>query len=197
MSNQVPMAWAAQMLAQVCDEIDNAEKIEEFLDQAFSDAKTALLDSVDRRIAFDRWVKIQVSAMEEGYRYYRARKELLEQVHARFKEKTKEIMEATPDLVDAFRGKLGKISLCDSPPAVEYAFGQTKEITPEIAQAFGIPDHYLKSKVVWSVDSERVKAELLAGTELGWASIRQAKHVRFPAVRKPKERQAAIEGVEE
>ncbi len=186
---RIPMAWSAQTLARVCDEIDDAVTIDAALDQAFTDASVDLGEAVDRRIAFDRWIKIQVAAQEEGYRYYRARKELLEQVHSRFKEKTKAIIEASPGLEEAFRGKLGKISLCASPPAVEYSFG-TKEITPEAAVMFGVPQEYLVTKVSYAVDSARVKGELQSGQTLDWASLRTGFHIRFPAAPKKKEIEA-------
>ncbi len=192
-STKVPMAFAAQTLAQICDEVDSADKIDALLQTAFDDAKLDLGESVDRRIAFDRWVKIQVEAAEEGYRYYRDRKSLLEQVHARFKERTKAIIEAEPGMEDAFRGRLGKISLCNSPTVVEYSFG-SREVTPEVAEMFGVDQAYLLPKVVYKIDAARVKQELELGEALPWATLKTSKHIRFPANRSPKPAQIEGEG---
>ncbi len=189
MTTKLPMAWAAQVFAQICDDVDGADKIDEFLKAAFDDARCDLAESVDRRIAFDRWCKEQMSAAEEGHRWYRARKETIEVVQARFRERTKEVVDAQPDVV--FQGKLGKLWVQNNPPAIEFSFGAREAITPEVAAAFGVPEDYLIAKTTYRIDGERAKAELQAGEELGWATIRQGRSIRFPAVRK-----TAIEGAQ-
>ena len=184
-----PMAFAAHELSVVCDEMDGADKIDQFLDR-FEDASLTLSDAVDRRIAVDREFKIRIAAAEEGYRYYRAAKEHLEAVHTRFKERTKAVIETSSEGVqEAFRGKLGKISLCNSPPSVEYAFA-TKELTLEAADFFGVPRHYLITKTTYQVDTALVKAELQTGEQLGWATLKLGRHIRFPAAPKSKEIEA-------
>ncbi len=181
---KIPMQHAAKLLAEVCDEIDGADAIDARLRQEFEDASLNLGDGVDRRIAFDRWMKIQIEATAEGYRYYRDRKDFLETVHHRFKERTKKIIEDS-EMPDAFRGKLGKISLCSSPAAVEYAFG-SKEIDVDVAVMFGVPleSPFIKAKLTYTIDSAAVKAALLRGEELGWATLREGTHIRFPASKK-------------
>ncbi len=192
MTSKLPLAWAAQVFAQICDDVDGATKIDEFLKAAFDDARCDLAESVDRRIAFDRWCKEQVAAAEEGYRWYRARKEMIERVHGSFRERTKDVVDSQPDVV--FQGRLGKIWVQNNPPTVEYTFGAREAITPEVAEAFGVPSEYLVAKTTYRVDSERTKAELQAGEELGWATVRQGRSIRFPAVRKTP--QTAIESAE-
>lgn len=178
------MQYAADVLAQLCDEVDSADMIDSFLLEAFKDAEIDLQDAVDRRIAFDRWVKIQVEATKEGLRYYAERRQLLEAVHERFKAKTKEILEARPDL--PYSGRLGKITLAGNggQQTIDYAFGD-KKISPEAAALFGVPADYVIA--TYAIDSERVRAELEAGKTLGWASLAdRGTHVRFPQNKKPK-----------
>lgn len=181
---KIPMAWAAQVLSAICEEIDGADQIDAFLLQAFDDANQDLSDAADRRIAFDRWVKIQKAAAEEGKNYYTERENLLKTVHERFKARTKEILEARPGL--PYSGKLGKISIAGNGGvrSLELSFGN-KAIDPESAAMFGVPADYVLTKYV--IDTDRIRAELEAGVTLEWAWLAErGTHVNFPRAKKEK-----------
>lgn len=190
---KLPMAYAAQVLSQICDEIDGTERIDGFLKEAFEDARLSLSDAVDRRIAFDRWTKIQKDAAEEAIDFYKGRLEILKSVHEKFKQRTKEILEATPDV--PYVGKLGPIKIAGNggQRTITYAFGD-KRIDPDTAALFGVPADYVIAKTIYAIDTERVRAELEAGRELEWATLEErGTHIQFP--RTPK--QKAIEGTKE
>ena len=187
MTEKIPLVYAAELVERACADIDKADdkkKIDSFLLEAFNDSMGHLADSVDRRIGFDRWAKIQIKAAQEAYRYFRNRKALIKAVHDRFKERTAIDMEAHPDT--PYRGTLGKISLVANQGSVEFAFGENQDLSQELVNGFGIPMEFLKSKLTYRVDTQKVKAALLEGRTFLWAKLKTGHHVRFPADRKPK-----------
>jgi len=179
------MSWAAHELSAVCDEMDGADRIDQFLDR-FEDASLALGDAVDRRIAVDREIKSQIKAQEEGYRYYRARKEQLEEIHERFKRRTRLVIQAAGEGVrEAFRGKLGKITLANV-DSVKFAFGENRPMSAASVEKYGVPHSYLIPVMSYRVDTEAVKADLEAGMNLGWAVLEHGQ-LRFPSAPRPKQ----------
>lgn len=186
-----PLALAAQTLASLCDTVDEAPNIDQALQLAFDDAALALEHEVDRRIAFDLWSRTQLEASKDAYRYYRDRAAHIEEVRDRFKARLVEAMVANPNL--PFRGRLGKVSCVENPQGVDYAFGDRK-LDENTIDFFGIPPDYVKTKVTFEIDHDKVKADIAAGKILEWAKPAPTKHhVRFPAQRKPKQ----IEGKDE
>lgn len=185
MKSQEPLALAAQTLAQLCDEVDSSDRIDEVLLAAFDGAKLQLETEIDRLIHFDKMSKDRQNAYKDAARYYRDQADYMEDIRSRFKARVTEVMLANPNL--PFRGRLGKISCVENQPSVDYAFGD-KHVTDEVIDFYGIPADYLKEKVSYEVDHARVKAELLAGKELPWARLKPTSHhVRFPAAKKPKQ----------
>lgn len=186
--SQDPLALAAQTLSAICDAVDESPNIDEVLTRTFNDAQLQLEAEVDKRIAFDMWSKNQLDAAKEGYRYFRERAASLEEVRTRFKERMTQAMLANPNL--PFRGRLGKVSCVENPKGVDYTFGD-RTLDESVIDFFAIPAEYVKTKISYEIDHQKVKADLAAGKELGWAKPAAPKHhVRFPAARKPK----AIEG---
>lgn len=180
---QNPLAIAADALETACEFIDKADVLDETLRAFFDDAKLTLESEVDKRLAFDRWTKIQVQAAQEAVAYYEGRIAQINEVREAFKEKTQKAIEANPGVT--FRGKLGKIWVQKHQPGVSYAFG-SKDITPEQVLAFGVPGEYVKSRLVYWIDSEKLKADLLAGKTFPWASLYQGASVRFTSDRRQK-----------
>lgn len=183
-----PMGFAAQAFDQVCGDVENAITIDDRLKQLFADSQEELQYRVDKRIAFDRWIKIQKAAAEEGIAYYQDLLARLESVHEKFKAQTKADVEAVPNV--EFRGKLGKIWVQKNNPRIEYSFGD-KRVSKEVIEMFGVPDEYVIAReipatVEYSIDSARLMADLKAGKEFPWATLKQGSHVRFPAERKNK-----------
>lgn len=180
-----PMALAVKALSALCDDVDAAETIDGALQTAFSDAKIQLKDEIKYRVLFDVWAKQQLEAAKEAYRYFRSRADRIEEVHKAFKDRTRDAMLLAPDF--EYRCDLGKISLVENQPSVDYAFGD-KHVNDEVIDFYAIPAEYLKEKVSYEVDHARVKAELLEGKELPWARLKdKTYHVRFPAQKKPKQ----------
>jgi hypothetical protein len=175
-----PMAWAAMKLSAVCDDIDNADEIDTFLQEALAEAALDLGEKADRRIALDRWIQAQLDAVDDTVEFMQARAATLNHARKRLKADTKAIMEADPGIKERFRGRLGKISLCqNSAPSISYAWGD-KAITPEAAAMLGVPDDYIVTKTIHLIDTDRVRAELMAGQTLEWATATYGTHVRFP-----------------
>lgn len=190
-TNKLPMVYAAEILSTICDEIDGTDKIDEFLIRAFDDAKQTLAESVDRRIMFDTWSKIQMEAAQEAADQFAARAAKIKAVRERFRLRTKEILESLPEV--PYAGKLGKISIVSNGGlrAIEYSFG-SKHITPATAELFGVPEDYILSRVDYFIDTERVRAELENGKTLEWAKLAErGTRVSFPQNKKPK--QTALE----
>lgn len=188
--NHDPMAIAAEALEQACDQVDQAANLDERLQFFFQDAQLQFGEEIDKRIAFNNWVKIQIEAAENAVMFYEQRIADLKTVHQRFKERTQAVVEAQPNLT--FRGKLGKIWVQKNNPGVEYAFGG-REVDPQTIEVFGVPEDYVKTKLVYTIDSEKLKADLTAGKKFLWATLRQTQSIRFPANRKAKQ----IEGSDE
>lgn len=186
-----PMAVAADALDVACSQVDEAEDIDTRLAAFFDDSKMQLGDEVDKRIAFDRWCAIQTEAAKEAVAFYKARIEMIEEAKRKRRAATQAVLEAKPDL--PYRGKLGKVWLQASEPAVEYVFGD-KHVDPAIIQNFGIPDEYVLSEIVYKIDHAKLKADLKAGKTVGWAVLKQKVGIRFPSLRKPK---MQIEGDDE
>ncbi len=185
MSN-TPMAIAAHELALVCDEMDESpDKIDRFLDR-FEDAKLTLGDAVDRRIAVDREIKSQIAAHEVGIRHYRDRKAMLEEIHERFRSRTKVLMMLVDEGIrDAFRGKLGKITLAKV-ASVKFAFGENRPMSAASVEKYGILHDYLVPVMSYKVDTDLVRQELELGKKLAWAHLEHG-ILRFPSAPKAKQ----------
>jgi hypothetical protein len=164
---KTPLAEAASLLTELCERIDNGENLDHALMAAFNETKLDLAEAVDRRIAFDHWCKGAIEAARQARNDWDERKKLLEALLERFKENTKAIIEANPDL--PYAGKLGRLALQKNPPSVQYAFG-TKDVTPDLIDYLGIPREYVR--VTYEIDTAKVKADLLAGKEITWAALK-------------------------
>jgi len=183
-NKKVPMAFAAHILSTICEDIDGADQIDAFLIHAFGIAEQNLANAVDRRIAFNNWAKVQLAAAKEAASYYVGLQNKLTEVHERFKARTKDILAATPDI--PYSGKLGKISIAKNGglQSLVFSFGD-KAITPESAAFFGVPPDYVLTKVSYSIDVARVRAELDAGITHEWVSLAdRGSHVNFPRASK-------------
>lgn len=180
---KTPLAYASLMLAELCDRIEEQEDREGPIDAAliaaFEDTALSFADGVDRRIAFDTFIKGSIETARQAREQWNAQVQLLKLVHEKFKERTKAIVETTlakdPEL--EFRGKLGKLAIQRNPPSLVLAFGD-KVLTLDLIKFFGIDMEFVR--VSYAVDTERVKGALRAGTEITWAALRSdATHLRF------------------
>lgn len=174
---KAPMDWAASVLAEICDEMDNTEgAITDDMLARFEDASIDLAEAVDRRIAFDTWIKGATKAARKARDEWNDRVQKLKALHDRFKERTKAIIEDNPNL--PYQGNLGKMRVQKSAPSVETTFGD-KELTKDLIDMFGIEERFIRRKVEYAVDAQAVKDAIKAGEEISWAQLKQSSHVRF------------------
>lgn len=167
---KVPMDYAATALAELCERIDSGEPLSDALTVVFNDTKLDLADAVDRRIAFDTWIKGAIAAADNAAHEWQARAKKLEMMRDAFIERTKAIVEANPDM--PYQGKLGTLKIRKNNPAVQLAFNDKALTADMIALVPGLAD-YAKAKTTWSVDKLRIAADLKAGEELPWATLTQ------------------------
>lgn len=179
-----PLTAAAKAFTEICETVDNAPAIDDQLKAVFSDAHEELQYRVDKRIFFDREMKLRKEAVQEAIKFYKAQAQHLEEVHERFKEVVKAEVESAPGI--EFKGKMGKIWVQDNTPGVDYAFGENRGQKLETLEFLGVPADLIKVES-YKVDGEKVRALLDSGETLTWAKKKQGRGVRFPAARKPKE----------
>lgn len=171
-----PMDLAALVLAELCDKIDNGADLDQELVRAFDDAKLTLAAAVDRRIAFDTWIKGAIEAAREARTQWEERVQLLKAMHERFKANTLAIVQAA-DV--PYQGSLGKIRAQRNPVGVKLTWGD-KLLSPDLIDMLGIDDRFVRVKTEYSIDAAAVKAALEAGEDLPWARLDQSGfHVRF------------------
>lgn len=176
-----PTAFAAVAFDCVCQIIDSAPRLTDALKQLFQDAHEELQYRVDKRIAFDRWVKVQIGAAEEAAAFYKLKAHDLRQMHVNFKTRVKADLEAAPDV--EFRGTLGKVWLQRPSKRRLILTVPDKDLTLETVTTFNIPMRYLKTVTTVSthLDTNLVREDLANGKVLEWAGLAPEKGVRFPA----------------
>lgn len=171
-----PMDLAALVLAELCEQVDSGADLDRELVARFDDAKLTLADAVDRRIAFDTWIKGAIEASRAARADWDQRTQLLKRIHEAFKAKTLAIVEASPDV--PFVGRFGRLASQKSPPAIKLSFGD-KQLTPQLIDMFGIDERFVKTVTTQTIDIDAVKAALAAGDNLPWAEQVQGTHLRI------------------
>lgn len=168
--HRVPMAVAATDLAFLCDEIDSGVEPSTALVARFNETRLELADAIDRRIVFIGMVEgsiEQARAMRAGWD---AKVQQLKALHDTMRAKTKEIIEAQPDL--PYQGRLGKLAVQKNggvTPVVT-TWGD-RELTAELVDMFGIDERYFYAETTYKLRPEVVLKDLEAGEELGWAQL--------------------------
>ncbi len=173
---KVPMDEASGLLQELTDRIDAGEELSTALVTVFNETRLDLAEAVDRRIAFDTWIKGAIVTTKKAKNAYALRMKRLKMMHKAFVEHTKLTILAHPDL--PYRGELGRISVQKNAAKLLLAFGKSA-ITPDMIRTFGIDESYLKAEVVYSIDTDKVKADLKAGKEILWAAVTKGTQVRF------------------
>lgn len=173
------MAWAASALAELCDRLDNGEEPTAALVSLFSETRLELAEAVDRRIAFIKYVEGAIEGARAARNEWDRQKTLLETMLAAMKARTKEIVETYPDL--PYAGSLGKLAVQKNggKAPVELAFGE-RELSREIIEMFGVPEHLIK--ITYTLDTDKLRRALEAGEDFPWATLQdRGSHLRIKA----------------
>lgn len=173
---RVPMAFAAAILSELCDRLDEGADPTDALCAVFQETKLDLADAVDRRVAFDTWIQGAIKTAKEARDVYAERARKLTAAHEAFKKNTQDIIQAHPDL--PYQGSLGRLAVQASAPSLKLAFGG-KDLTPDMIQMFGIDEKYVKSEIVYTLDTAAVKAALQSGETIPWATLETGSHLRI------------------
>lgn len=167
---KIPLAFAATLLAKVSDDIESGN-LDATLIAAFEDAKLATSEAVDRRIAFDAFIKSAIDRCKETAKSWRDEAAKLEKAHKRFLERTKEIVEANPDI--PFKGSLGRFVIQNNPPSVAYTFEEF-ELNETLIDALGIDPQYVVVETSYRINKQKISQDLKNGVEIPWAKLTQS-----------------------
>lgn len=166
---RIPMAFAAMILSELCDRLDDGEDPSELMVHAFKDAEVSLAEATDRRIAFVNWVTGAIDAAKRARDQWSERARKLSALEAAFKSATAEIVKNNPDI--PFKGDLGRLAVQSNPPSLDLAFAG-KELNPELMSMMGIDDRFVIVATTYTLNVAAVKAALAAGEEISWASLK-------------------------
>jgi hypothetical protein len=175
-SVRVPLAWTASTLSHLCDRLDAGEEPDAALVAVFNETKLEHADAVDRRIAFIKFVEGSIEGAKAAAREWDFQAKRLESLLAAMKERTKEILEAFPDL--PYSGSLGKLAVQANggKTPLELTFGD-RELTPDLIAMFDVPPEFVK--VTYTLNTDAVRAALEEGVELPWAKLGdRGRHLR-------------------
>lgn len=178
---KTPMALAASLLSDLCERVDAGEDPTDSLIAAFSDVRVALADSVDRRIAFDRWISGQIATAKTVRDEWAAEVKKLARLQERFEENTITTVVDNPGI--PFEGRLGKIAVQNNAPSLELDAACKGELDTATIALLKIPKKWIKKTVSVRLDSAAVKAFLVGEPDEkkwpAWASLSVGKQVRF------------------
>lgn len=167
---RIPMAVAATELAQLCDAIDNGAEPSAALVAMFNERRLELAESVDRRIMFLTLVEGQIEQARAMRAGWDTQVQRLKALHDTMRAKTREIIEAAPDL--PYQGTLGKLAIQKNgglaPVATEWG---DKALTAAEIEMFGIDERYVQTETTYKLLTDVVRGDLEAGEDLGWAHL--------------------------
>ncbi len=168
---KIPLGFAAMLLAKVSDDIESGN-LDATLIAAFEDAKLATSEAVDRRIAFDAFIKSAIDRCKDTAKSWRDEASKLEKAHKRFLERTKEIVEANPDI--PFKGNLGRFAIQKNNPSVEC---DVDEVDQETIDFLGIDPKYIAIETTYRIDKTKLSQDLKNGVEIPWARLKQSQRL--------------------
>ncbi len=181
---KMPLHWAARLLSDLCDQVDNSPEMTHTMIQAIQSAGVALAEAIDRRKALmwaiDGSLKAARGARAEIDSYVQRLKGIQELL----KETTKQAMEADPNL--PWKDSVGrKLTLsANSQPSLKLDFDMkdkrtfTNLVHDETVAMFDIPPRFLNRITVTTLNSDALKAALAAGQKISWAELEHGRHVR-------------------
>lgn len=180
---KIPFSEAAASLAKICNQIDNAEpcneletdsQIDELLEKEFSDALTAVTESIDRRKAFyaELLSKIDLAKTfrdkvdNEIDKYIKIKERLIAY--------TKHIVEAYPDI--PFKDSFGKQLKVIDNASPKLVFDQ--DLGAQLINSVAVLDALPYVKQINIIDNELLKKDLLAGKQVPFAHLEYGKQLR-------------------
>jgi hypothetical protein len=180
---RVSLQWAAICLNEIADEIEKGVSISDALMIQFSEHQANIQESIDRRKAFKRYLKMMIEACKDQKRFIAEEQARFETVLDKFEEKTKEIIEANPNI--PFTDSLGKkvsVSRNGTPrlevdfPLGSKSFGNIVDL--EQASFFEVPSEYVQQVSFHTLDTKKLKDDLAAGHILKWARLQFGTQLR-------------------
>lgn len=181
---RAPLELAALDFAAVLNQIESLEgDIDQAILSTFGELKVELADAVDRRIYFLQFLESQIEHVEKMEKAWKNRRQVLENLNERIKESTKQTILSSEGSLK-LKGTTGELAVQKSPPSVRYQFEPSRRsfeiITDDIVSKYKIPAKYLQHVELLQLNKALVKEELLAGTELEFATIeKNNSHVRI------------------
>lgn len=181
--SKIPLRWAAQLVSNLCDQIDESPTLQAPLLAAFRDASIDLTEAIERRKAtmwaLDGALKAARGARAEIDAYVQK----LKRLEAALKAEALAAMTENPNL--PWKDSMGrKLTLAKSQPSLRLPFDLKEERTftnlihEETVRMFEIPSRFLKLFTISALDTAAVKKALLAGETLSWAELEMSHHVR-------------------
>lgn len=167
---KVPMAVAATDLAMLCDAIEEGAEPSAAFVAVFSEKRLELAESVDRRIMFITLVEGQIEQARAMRAAWDQQVQRLKALLDTMRSKTKEIIEAVPDL--PYQGKLGKLAVQKNggPQPLATAWGD-KDLGPDEVELFGIDERYYQVETTYKLRSDVVLKDIEAGHPVEWAHL--------------------------
>lgn len=167
---KIPMAVAATDLAMLCDAIDDGAEPSVALVAMFNEKRLDLAASVDRRIMFITLIEAQIEAARQMRSSWDDQVQRLKALHETMRAKTKEIIEAAPDL--PYQGTLGKLSMQKNGGVAPLAttWGD-KELSQELVEMFGVDERYYYVQTTYKLRPEVIVKDLENGVPIEWAQL--------------------------
>ncbi len=147
------------------------------------EAITALDEKTDKMIGFIERMQLESAAAAEKAEAYKAKSKMLENAADRCREYAKFLLKTHPDL--EYRGKKGRFALQRIAPKLvittaQHRFSSDKVIPDD--QLFAIPEEFRQVKVIWTYNTEKIKAVLQSGTETPIARLEENQSLRIKLV---------------
>ena len=176
-----PMAYAAKLVDSLDDEIENstAPVLSAEIQEAFRNSQQSLAYLVDTKFAVQRKLTAQINEITENKKWIDAFLKLKKRQLEAFKAQLSADIWSAPDVT--FKGAFGKLSRIES-DSVQMIIGD--DITKDMRDMMGIDEKYIGR---YHISKTAVGADLKAGVELPWASIKHKQGIRFPNMPKVKE----------
>lgn len=180
---KVSLQWAAICLNEIADEIEKGVSISDALMIQFSEHQANIQESIDRRKAFKRYLKMMIDACKDQKKFIAEEQARFETVLEKFEEKTKEIIEANPNI--PFTDSLGKkvsVSRNGTPKLeIDLPLGSKSVgniIDFEQASFFGVPDEYIQQIAFHTLDTKKLKDDMTLGKIFKWARLQYGSQLR-------------------
>lgn len=175
---------AAVTLSELCDRVDSEEELNEAFLAEFENATQSLEESIDRRKYVYQEAEFYIKAARDRKKSLDATIKKLVLIQDRIERRTKEMIEAEPNL--PYRDSLGnKLSVRKNSQAalnINLDFRESRSISnildDTITNLLEISPKYIKTVTFSILNTEQVKADLVAGAELPWASLQWGTHLR-------------------